>query len=116
MTYDRNTTVDNDGFDCSLTITLRKRGSAETDRLVRIAVEDIPDFISAVTRHGMYALTEAASRLEVGHCETCGNIGLVDGPGPGNRTQQVYCPDCKDRTPSKPFANAPQIARKVVPS
>lgn len=108
--YDDRYSIEHDGFDSSLVITLWGEG-VEVDRRVRIPVDQIPDFVRQVTSHGMYALSDAARRLEVGHCETCGNTGLVNVEKNG-KPWSVNCPDCRDRWPDNPFQNAPQIGRR----
>lgn len=107
--YDRHVSVDNSQFDCALELTLRDPETHEADRVVRIPVEDIPDFLAAVARHSGYALTTAARRLEVGDCNTCGNTGLVDAPAPGGRMSNKHCPDCRGEGWPTPFVNTPQI-------
>lgn len=106
-----NITVNDDGFDCALVLSVRLPGDMQSSHEVRIAVEDIPDFMQGVVRHSAYALQTAASRIEIGHCETCANTGLVDTEVNGRKSNE-YCPDCRDRKPSQPFKNAPKIGRR----
>lgn len=110
--YD-NVSIDDDGFDASLVLTSWDHTSDESPvkRVLRIAVEDIPDFMAQVVSRGTHALSTAARRLEVGHCETCANTGLVDVEKHGRKSND-YCPDCRNRWPSQPFKAAPQIGRK----
>jgi hypothetical protein len=107
--YDRHVSVDSDVFDCALVVTLR---TGSTRREVRIPVEDILGFMEGVVRHGGYSLSTAASRLEVGHCETCANTGLVTEDVNGRPTN-VFCPDCRDRWPAEPFKGAPKIEHRM---
>lgn len=109
--YERHVSVDDDLIDASLTLTLWRDAAVGSRQVVRIAVEDIPDLMDAVVRHGVRALSNAAHRIEVGHCETCGNSGLVD-VEKNRRTSRVICPDCQHRWPDAPFANAPRIGRR----
>lgn len=103
--------VEDDGFDCALVIKRYDHDHHEVDETIRIAVEDIPGFLRDVANHAGNALTTAARRLEVGHCETCANTGLIQTERHG-RPWSENCPDCRDRWPSKPFANAPHIGRR----
>lgn len=111
--YDRHLSVQFSEFDCALEVTVWKDGTAIRDRVVRIPVEEIPDFLSSVTANGLAALSVAARRLEVGHCETCGNTGLIHDTRHGQPWSE-YCPDCKDRWPDKPFRSAPEIGYRNV--
>lgn len=109
--YDHNVTVDHSAWDAALEVSvwsMEDFGSKE--RVLRIPVEDIPDFVRDVTQHGLRSLSTAARRIEVGHCETCGNTGLVDTEVNG-RKSNTHCPDCKDRWPAEPFKSAPTIGR-----
>lgn len=107
--YDRYIGVDDSAWDCALELTLRD-SDHQVERVIRIPVEDVPGFLDQVTRHGVRCMAVAARRLEVGHCETCANIGLVDVEVRG-RTTNTECPDCRHRWPAEPFANAPKIGR-----
>lgn len=100
--------VNNASHDCALELTVWDRDMAGVERTVRIAVEDVTQFMADVVRHGGYALRDAARRLEVGDCRTCNNTGLVDVEKRG-RSAAVNCPDCRHRWPAESFANAPQI-------
>jgi hypothetical protein len=113
VTYDRSVSVDHDKFDCALVLKVWDHSDdGGVGKELRIPVEDIPNLMQQIVAHAGYALTTAASRIEVGHCETCGNTGLVDTVGPGGRMTNTYCPDCRDRWPNKPFASAPHIGRR----
>jgi hypothetical protein len=112
--YDKNVTVDTSHWDAALELTIWAQDHVGKDRVIRIPVEEIPDFMAYVVQHGARALSIAAKRIEVGHCETCGNVGLVDKPGPGGRMSNEYCPDCRGRWPAEPFKSAPTIGRKQV--
>ena len=107
--YDK-VTVDMSGWDAALELSVWDPDDFGKKKVIRIAVEDIPDFLRDVVAHGTRALSTAARRIEVGHCETCGNTGLVDVEKNG-RPWSEHCPDCKNRWPSEPFKNAPTIGR-----
>ena len=107
-----NVSVDYDHFDWSLVIRVWSKDHDQQSSEVRIAVEDIPSFLREVVGQGTYALSSAALRLEVGHCETCGNTGLVDTDRHG-RPWTEDCPDCRPRWPNMPFAGAPTIGRRA---
>jgi hypothetical protein len=107
--YTRNIGVDHGAADASLVLTVYDDASVQPVARLRIPTEAIPDFIANVARHGTYALRDAAKRLEVGHCETCRNLGLIDVPHPHRGTERVACPDCRHRYPAEPFKNAPKI-------
>ena len=104
-------TVDHDNFDCAVVLKVWTPNGAEVTSEIRVAVEDIPEFLRDVGNHVASALSTAARRIEVGHCETCANTGLVNTTKNGN-PWSVHCPDCRHKWPSKPFANAPHIGRR----
>lgn len=108
----RAISIDHDEFDCAMTLKVWDEGHTDYSE-IRVAVEDIPSFMDSVVRHGGYALSTAARRLEVGHCETCANTGLVDAVGPAGQPTNKECPDCRDRWPAEPFKNAPHIGRRA---
>lgn len=103
--------IDHRLADASLFITVWDHGRDSRDPVlarISIPVENLPDFLRDVTTHVTYALSTAARRLEVGDCATCRNRGIVDTVKNGH-PWTVSCPDCRDRWPTQPFANAPQI-------
>lgn len=108
--YDK-VTVDSSGWDAALELSVWDPDDFGKKKVIRIAVEDIPDFLRDVVAQGTRSMATAARRLEVGHCETCGNTGLVDAEKNG-RPWSEHCPDCKSRWPSAAFANAPTIGRR----
>lgn len=103
--------MEHDNFDCALVIKVWSPDHTGVEREVRIAVEDIPMFLRDTANHAASALSTAARRLEVGHCETCGNTGLVNTTRHGQPWSE-HCPDCRHRYPSEPFANAPHIGHR----
>lgn len=80
---------------------------------VRIPVEDAASALRDLSRNLTYAMEDAARNIAQGDCDYCKNIRLVEAPGPGNRTQQVYCPECNPTGHNTPFANAPIVGPKV---
>lgn len=105
-------TVDDDGFDCALVLKVWDENVLPAQE-VRVAVKDVPAFMADVVRHASYALRNAAERLEVGHCETCGNTRLVPDTGPAGRPTNKRCPDCGPRRPDEPFAGTPTLGHRA---
>lgn len=74
---------------------------------VLVPVEQIAEFIQAVTRAGTQALTGAALALSLGDCQRCGNTRLIEVDKSNGRTERVHCPDCW--RPVTPFADVPKV-------
>ena len=102
--------VDHNGATYALQI-IEWTGEGHDRRVLEIPVEEIPNFIRSVVASGTYALADAATALEVGHCESCGNTGLVREKR-GERIWTVNCANCRPRYPKKAFQNAPKVGRR----
>lgn len=104
-----NPGVDSDMANGDLVLTWYDREHMDAAVIVRIAPESIPDFVRAITSHGLTSMSRAYMQAFTGECERCSNSRMVEEPGPGGREVRMYCPDCKDRSPGLAFANAPVI-------